>query len=137
MPAILIICSDELFRSTLRQAVANQHATVVGVPNTRDILTPQASRHASGYDLIVAEVHSNDHDGLSRLVLFRNLHPNTPFLAVTREEQSKGLSYSQAAARALHAQLIALPTGSLDEFTEATTRALPGSLPTSQPTHSH
>jgi DNA-binding NtrC family response regulator len=137
MPAILIICSDEPFRSTLREAIGNQHATVVGVPNTRDILTPQASRHASGYDLIVAEVHSNDHDGLSRLVLFRNLHPNTPFLAVTREEQSKGLSYSQAAARALHAQLIALPTESLDELKDAAAHALPENLPSSQSVHSH
>lgn len=131
MSTILIICNDEPFRNRLRNAVGTQNRAVVGVPNTKDILFPRSAREASGYDLIVAEIQPRDHDGLSRLVLFRNLHPNTPFLVITREDQTRGGAYESAAARALHAQLIALPTESLDELKDAAARALPGTLPRS------
>ncbi|TKB85203.1 MAG: response regulator [Nitrospira sp.] len=90
MHTILLISDDDTFRNSLRQSLGQEGTAVLGVPNTRDILSQPKVRQVSGYDLIVAEVRSGDHDGLSRLVLFRNLHPNTPFIAVTREDQGAG-----------------------------------------------
>ncbi|MCS6294199.1 MAG: hypothetical protein H8J66_14100, partial [Nitrospira sp.] len=69
MPTILLISNDDLFRNSLRQSIGREGTSVFGVPNTRDILSQPGARQVSGYDLIVAEVLSADHDGLSRLVL--------------------------------------------------------------------
>ena len=129
MPAILIICNDEPFRNAVREAVTPANATAVGVPNTREILTQRSARQISGYDLIVAEVESRDHDGLSRLILFRNLYPNTPFIAITREEPAIGQAFSGAAARALKAWLAPTHAGMLDELTKVAKRALTGEEP--------
>ena len=129
MPTILLISDDDRFRNLLRQSIGQDAAAVLGVPNTREILNQPGPRQVSGYDLIVAEVLSTDHDGLSRLVLFRNLHPNTPFIAVTREDQSGGLAYGGAAARALHAWLVPVASDSLAGLTDTTTRALKGESP--------
>jgi DNA-binding NtrC family response regulator len=118
-----------VFLTDLRQSLGGNGAAVLGVPNTREILSQPRARQVSGYDLIVAEVRSTDHDGLSRLVLFRNLHPNTPFIAVTREHQNPGQSFGGAAARALHAWLISITSDSLVELTETATRALNGDSP--------
>ncbi len=130
MPAILIICNDEPFRGELRQAVAPANTTVSSVPNTREILMQRSARQVSGYDLIVAEVESRDHDGLSRLILFRNLYPNTPFIAITREEPASGQAFSSAAARALKAWLVPTHTGGLEELTKVAGLALQGEEPT-------
>ncbi|SPP63349.1 response regulator [Nitrospira lenta] len=135
MPTILLISDDDTFRNTLRQSMGKDGAAVLGVPNTRAILSQPGTRQVSGYDLIVAEVLATDHDGLSRLVLFRNLHPNTPFIAVTREDQSTGLAYGGAAARALHAWLVPVATDSMAGLTDTTARALNGELPPTQKTH--
>ena len=129
MPTILLISNDDLFRNSLRQSIGQKGTAVLGVPNTRDILSQPGARQVSGYDLIVAEVLSADHDGLSRLVLFRNLHPNTPFIAVTREDQGAGLAYGGAAARALHAWLVPVASDSMAQLTDTTTRALKGESP--------
>lgn len=129
MPAILIICNDEPFRGKLRQAVAPANTTVASVPNTREILMQRSARQVSGYDLIVAEVESRDHDGLSRLILFRNLYPNTPFVAITREEPAAGQAFSGAAARALKAWLVPTHTDRLDELAKVAERALQGEEP--------
>lgn len=129
MPAILIICSDEPFRGTIRQAVASAGSTVTSVPNTREILMQRSARQVSGYDLIVAEVESRDHDGLSRLILFRNLYPNTPFIAITREAPATGQAFSGAAARALKAWLIQAHADTLDELAKVAERALQGEEP--------
>lgn len=129
MPTILLISDDDTFRNSVRQSIEPKGTAVLGVPNTRDILSQPRARQVSGYDLIVAEVFSADHDGLSRLVLFRNLHPNTPFIAVTRENQSTGLSYGGAAARALHAWLVPVTSDSLAGLADAATRALKGESP--------
>lgn len=129
MPVILIICNDEPFRHELRQAVAPTNATVVSVPNTRDILMQRSARQVSGYDLILAEVDSHDHDGLSRLILFRNLYPNTPFIAITREEPAVGHAFSGAAARALKAWLAPTHGETLEELTKIAERALKGDEP--------
>ena len=98
MPTILLISDDDTFRTSLHQFISRDGVIVFGVANTREILSQPRARQVSGYDLIVAEVRSEDHDGLSRLVLFRNLHPNTPFIAVTRENHGTGLAYGGAAA---------------------------------------
>lgn len=129
MPAILVISDNAAFRTSVHQFIGRDGVIVFGVANTRDILSQPKARQVSGYDLIVAEVLSGDHDGLSRLVLFRNLHPNTPFIAVTRENHGTGQTYGGAAARALHAWLVPLTTNSLSELTDAATRALKGELP--------
>lgn len=129
MPTILLISNDDMFRNSLRQSIGREGAAVLGVPNTRDILNQPSARQVSGYDLIVAEVLSADHDGLSRLVLFRNLHPNTPFIVVMRENQGAGLAYGGAAARALHAWLVPVTSNSLVELTDTATRALKGESP--------
>ena len=129
MPAILIICNDEPFRGKLRHAVAPANTTVASVPNTREILMQRSARQVSGYDLIVAEVESRDHDGLSRLILFRNLYPNTPFVAITREEPAIGQAFSGAAARALKAWLVPTHTDKLDELAKVAERALQGEEP--------
>lgn len=129
MPTILLISDDDTFRNSVRQSIEPKGTAVLGVPNTRDILSQPRARQVSGYDLIVAEVLSADHDGLSRLVLFRNLHPNTPFIAVTRENQSTGLTYGGAAARALHAWLVPVTSDSLAGLADAATRALKGESP--------
>ena len=129
MPTILLISNDDTFRNSLRQSIGQGGTAVLGVPNTRDILSQPGARQVSGYDLIVAEVLSADHDGLSRLVLFRNLHPNTPFIAVTREDQGTGLAYGGAAARALHAWLVPVASDSMAQLTDTTTRALKGESP--------
>ena len=129
MPTILLISDDDTFRNSLRQSIGQDGAAVLGVPNTRAILNQPGPRQVLGYDLIVAEVLSADHDGLSRLVLFRNLHPNTPFIAVTREGQNAGLAFGGAAARALHAWLAPVASDSLVELTDTATRALNGESP--------
>lgn len=129
MPTILLISDDVTFRDALRQSIGHQGAGVLAVPNTREILSQPGARQVSGYDLIVAEVLSGDHDGLSRLVLFRNLHPNTPFIAVTREGLSAGLAYGGAAARALRAWLVPITSDSLIKLTNTTARALNGESP--------
>jgi DNA-binding NtrC family response regulator len=129
MSTILLISDDDTFRNSLRQSIGREGTAVLGVPNTRDILSQPKARQVSGYDLIVAEVFSGDHDGLSRLVLFRNLHPNTPFIAVTREDQAAGLTYGGAAARALHAWLVPVTSDSLAALTDTATRALKGESP--------
>ena len=129
MPTILLISDDDTFRTSLHQFISRDGVIVFGVANTREILSQPRARQVSGYDLIVAEVRSEDHDGLSRLVLFRNLHPNTPFIAVTREDHGAGLTYGGAASRALHAWLVPITSGSLSELTDAATRALKGELP--------
>ena len=129
MPIILLISSDDSFRNALRRSMGRDGAAVLGMPNTRDILTQPGARQVMGYDLIVAEVLSVDHDGLSRLVLFRNLHPNTPFIAVSREDQRTGNAYSEAAARALHAWLVPCSSDSLDGLIDTAARALNGELP--------
>ncbi len=129
MPTILLISDDEAFRTSLHQLIERDGVIVFGVANTREILSQPKTRQVSGYDLIVAEVLSGDHDGLSRLVLFRNLHPNTPFIAVTREDHGAGLAYGGAAARALHAWLVPVTSDSLSALTDAATRALTGELP--------
>lgn len=98
-------------------------------------MSQPGAQQVSGYDLIVAEVLSRDHDGLSRLVLFRNLHPNTPFIAVTREVQSAGLAFGGAAARALQAWLVPVTSDSLVELTNTATRALKGESPPMPATH--
>ncbi|HEX7765990.1 MAG TPA: hypothetical protein VF443_04715 [Nitrospira sp.] len=135
MPTILLISNDDMFRNSLRQSIGREGAAVLGVPNTRDILNEPRARQVSGYDLIVAEVLSADHDGLSRLVLFRNLHPNTPFIVVMREIQGAGLAYGGAAARALHAWLVPVTPNSLVELTDTATRALKGESPPRYETH--
>lgn len=137
MPTILLISDDDNFRNSLRQSVGRDGAAVLGVPNTRAILSQPGVRQVSGYDLIVAEVLSTDHDGLSRLVLFRNLHPNTPFIAVTREDQGTGLAYGGAAARALRAWHVPVTTDSLIGLTDMAVRALNGDPPpvTATPAH--
>lgn len=129
MPAILIICNDEPFRGKLRQAVAPANTAVASVPNTREILMQRSARQVSGYDLIVAEVESHDHDGLSRLILFRNLYPNTPFVAITREDPAAGQAFSGAAARALKAWLVQTQSDKLDELAKVAERALQGEEP--------
>lgn len=129
MPAILIICNDEPFRNAIQRAVSPADTLVVSVPNTRDILTQRSAREVSGYDLIVAEVDSRDHDGLSRLILFRNLYPNTPLIAITREEPAKGGAFSKAAARALKAWLAPIQDGMLDGLAKMAERALRGEEP--------
>ena len=135
MSTILLISDDVPFRNLLRQSVGREGTAVLGVPNTRDILSQPGAQQVSGYDLIVAEVLSRDHDGLSRLVLFRNLHPNTPFIAVTRENQSAGLAFGGAAARALQAWLVPATSDSLVELTNTATRALKGESPPMPATH--
>lgn len=129
MPTILLISDDDGFRNSLRQSVGRDGAAVLGVPNTRAILSQPGARQVSGYDLIVAEVLSTDHDGLSRLVLFRNLHPNTPFIAVTRMEIETGLAFGEAAARALRAWHVPIASDSMAGLTDTTTRALKGESP--------
>lgn len=129
MPTILLISDDATFRNSLRQAIGQPGTAVLAVPNTREILSQPGARQVSGYDLIVAEVLAGDHDGLSRLVLFRNLHPNTPFIAVTREGLSAGLAFGGAAARALHAWLVPIASDSLVELTDTASRALNGESP--------
>ena len=129
MPTILLISDDDLFRDVLRQSIRAEGTAILGVPNTRDILRQPGARQVSGYDLIVAEVLSADHDGLSRLVLFRNLHPNTPFIAVTRESRETGLAYGGAAARALHAWLVSVTSDSLAGLTDTAAHALRGESP--------
>lgn len=129
MPTILLISNDETFRNSLRQSIGREGTAVLGVPNTREILNQPGPRQVSGYDLIVAEVLSADHDGLSRLVLFRNVHPNTPFIAVTREEQPAGQAYGGAAARALHAWLVPVTSDRFAGLPETAARALKGDLP--------
>lgn len=129
MSTFLLISDDDAFRNSLRQCIGREGTAVLGVPNTRDILSQPRAQQVSGYDLIVAEVLSGDHDGLSRLVLFRNLHPNTPFIAVTRETRSAGLAYGGAAARALQAWLVPVTSDSLVELTDTATRALKGESP--------
>jgi len=128
MPTILLISNDG-FRKSLRQSIGHDEAAVLGVSNTRAILSQPGARQVSGYDLIVAEVLATDHDGLSRLVLFRNLHPNTPFIAVTREDQSTGLAYGGAAAQALHAWLVPVASDSMAGLTDTTAHALKGESP--------
>lgn len=137
MPTILLISDDDSFRNSLRQFVGRDGAAVLGVPNTRAILSQPGARQVSGYDLIVAEVLSTDHDGLSRLVLFRNLHPNTPFIAVTREEKETGLAYGGAAARALRAWHVPVTADSLTGLADLAVRALNGDPPpvTATPAH--
>jgi|APFre7841882590_1041340.scaffolds.fasta_scaffold42397_1 DNA-binding NtrC family response regulator len=135
MSTILLISDDAPFRNLLRQSVGREGTAVLGVPNTRDILSQPGAQQVSGYDLIVAEVLSRDHDGLSRLVLFRNLHPNAPFIAVTRENQSAGLAFGGAAARALQAWLVPVTSDSLVELTNTATRALKGESPPMPATH--
>ena len=129
MPTILLISDDDVFRSSLRRSIGRDGTAVLGVQNSRDILSQPRTQQVSGYDLIVAEVLSADHDGLSRLVLFRNLHPNTPFIVVTREALPSGLAYGGAAARALHAWLVPMTSGSSVELTDTATRALKGESP--------
>ena len=129
MPTILLISNDDLFRNSLRQSIGGKEMSVLGVPNTGGILSQPGMRQVSGYDLIVAEVLSVDHDGLSRLVLFRNLHPNTPFIAVTREDERAGLAYSSAAARALRAWFVPVTSDSFVGLAEAATRAINGDSP--------
>lgn len=129
MPTILLISDDATFRTSLHRFIERDGVIVFGVSNTREILSQPKARQVSGYDLIVAEVLSGDHDGLSRLVLFRNLHPNTPFITVTRENHGTGLTYGGAAARALHAWLVPVTSDSLSELTDAASRALSGELP--------
>lgn len=129
MPTILLISDDAEFRNSLRQSIGQPGAAVLAVPNTRAILSQSGARQVSGYDLIVAEVLAGDHDGLSRLVLFRNLHPNTPFIAVTRDGLSAGLAFGGAAARALHAWLVPIASDSSVELTDTVTRALNGGSP--------
>ena len=129
MPTILLISDDEAFRTSLHQLIGRDGVIVFGAANTREILSQPKTRQVSGYDLIIAEVLSGDHDGLSRLVLFRNLHPNTPFIAVTRENHGTGQTYGGAAARALHAWLVPVTPDSLSELTDAATRALKGERP--------
>ena len=135
MPTILLISDDTTFRNSLRQSIGQDGAAVLGVPNSREILNQPGPRQVSGYDLIVAEVLSADHDGLSRLVLFRNLHPNTPFIAVTREDRGAGLAYGGAAARALHAWLVPVASDSMTGLADTTSRALKGESPPRQETH--
>jgi len=135
MSTILLISDDSAFRTALRQSFGHEGTAVLGLPNTREILSQPKTRQVSGYDLIVAEVRSSDHDGLSRLVLFRNLHPNTPFIAVTREHQSPGQAFGGAAARALHAWLIPITSDSFAELTETATRALNGESPVMPAAH--
>jgi len=131
MPTILLISDDDRFRDSIRQAIGKgrDRATILGIPNTREILSQPGARQVFGYDLIVAEVLSADHDGLSRLVLFRNLHPNTPLIAVTRENQDVGLAYGGSAARALHAWFVPVAADSMAELTETAARALSGDSP--------
>lgn len=129
MSTILLICNDETFRHSLRQSMGRDGAAVLGVPNTRALLSQPGARQVSGYDLIVAEVLSTDHDGLSRLVLFRNLHPNTPFIAVTREDEGTGPAYGGAAARALRAWHVPITSQPFDSLTETASRALLGDAP--------
>lgn len=129
MSTILLICDDETFRHSLRQTMGGDAVAVLGVPNTRALLSQPGARQVSGYDLIVAEVLSTDHDGLSRLVLFRNLHPNTPFIAVTREDEGTGLAYGGAAARALRAWHVPITSQSFDRLTETASHALRGDAP--------
>jgi len=129
MPTILLISDDDTFRNSLRQSIGREGTIVFGTPNTREILRQPGAQQVSGYDLIVAEVLSTDHDGLSRLVLFRNLHPNAPFIAVTREEQPTGLAYDGAAARALHAWLVPVTIDLLVELRDTATCALNGESP--------
>ncbi len=135
MPTILLISDDDTFRNSLRQSIGQDGAAVLGVPNTRAILNQPGPRQVLGYDLIVAEVLSADHDGLSRLVLFRNLHPNTPFIAVTREGQNAGLAFGGAAARALHAWLVPVTSDSLAGVTDTAARALKGESPPMSAAH--
>ena len=135
MPTILLISDDEPFRNTLWQSIEGERPTMLGVPNTRDILNQPKARQVLGYDLIIAEVFSGDHDGLSRLVLFRNLHPNTPFIAVTREHQDAGLAYGNSAARALHAWFVPITPDSSSELAGTVTRALNGASPTMPAVH--
>ncbi|MDP3090179.1 MAG: hypothetical protein Q8N04_05840 [Nitrospira sp.] len=137
MPTILLISDDATFRNSLRQSIGQDGAAVLGVPNTRAILSQPGARQVSGYDLIVAEVLSTDHDGLSRLVLFRNLHPNTPFIAVTREDQGAGLAYGGAAARALRAWHVPVTADSLTELTDTALRALNGDTPPTTAAHAY
>ncbi len=135
MPTILLISDDDTFRNSLRRSIGRDGDAVLGVANTRDILSQSKARQVSGYDLIVAEVLSTDHDGLSRLVLFRNLHPNTPFIAVTREDQETGRTYGGAAARALHAWLVPITSDSSIELAETASRALNGESPAMPAAH--
>ncbi|ULA63760.1 MAG: Response regulator [Nitrospira sp.] len=129
MPTILLISDDTLLRDSIRQSIKRCGTTVLGVPNTREILYQPGARQVFGYDLIVAEVRSGDHDGLSRLVLFRNLHPNTPFIAVTRENEEAGLAYGGSAARALRAWLVPVTSDCLSGLTDTAMRALTGEWP--------
>lgn len=135
MPTILLISDDAAFRNSLRQSMGQPGAAVLAVPNTKEILRQPGARQVSGYDLIVAEILAGDHDGLSRLVLFRNLHPNTPFIAVTREDLSAGRAFGEAAARALHAWLVPIASDSSVELTDTATRALDGESPAIPATH--
>lgn len=135
MPTILLISDDAAFRTSLRQSLGQNGTAVLGLPNTREILSQPKAWQVSGYDLIVAEVRSTDHDGLSRLVLFRNLHPNTPFIAVTREHQSPGQAFGGAAARALHAWLISITSDSFVELAETAVKALNGESPAMPAAH--
>ena len=129
MSTILLISNNDVFRNSLGQSMGREGTAVLGVPNTRDILSQSEARQVSGYDLIVAEVLSADYDGLSRLVLFRNLHPNTPFIVVTREDQSAELAYGGAAARALHAWFVPVSSDVCVGLTETASRALKGDAP--------
>ncbi|MCC6139303.1 MAG: response regulator [Nitrospira sp.] len=135
MPTILLISDDDRFRDSIRQSIGRCGTAVLGVPNTREILRQPGARQVFGYDLIVAEVLSGDHDGLSRLVLFRNLHPNTPFIAVTRENEEAGLAYGGSAARTLHAWLVPVTSDCLAGLTDTAMRALNGELPPVPATH--
>lgn len=135
MSTILLISDDDAFRNSLRQSIGQDGAAVLDVPNTRALLSQPGARQVSGYDLIVAAVLATDHDGLSRLVLFRNLHPNTPFIALPREDQGAGLAYGGAAARALHAWLVPVASDSMAGLTGAAARALKGESPPRQETH--
>lgn len=128
-PSVLLISNDAALRQQILEAIMPATSSVVGVPNTRDILTQRSPRQVSGYDLIVAEVDSTDHDGLSRLILFRNLYPNTPLLVVTREAEAESARFDQAAARALNAWLVRLDQGSFGELSRTAARVLNGEDP--------
>ncbi|MFO0706929.1 MAG: hypothetical protein U0412_08745 [Nitrospira sp.] len=130
MPTILLISRNPDFRESLQRNLQTAGRTFMSLASAHDILHPQGRHIARGYDLIVAEVRTDDHDGLTGLVLLRQLHATTSLIAVTQQHGQAGADFAAAAARTLRGRLCPLLFDSHEDLRAIVAQELSGESPT-------
>lgn len=83
MATILVIDDDASIRRSLRRILELHDHRVREAGNGSTALADLADRAGQDLDLVITDIYMPEMDGIEFLIRFRDLHPDTPIIAIS------------------------------------------------------